>query len=72
MTNGMDAEMPARRRPGRPPKEVRMKEFPVHFYMQSRDSLDRLKRAAETEGMSLSTWARTVLLREARHILHDE
>jgi uncharacterized protein (DUF1778 family) len=49
-----------------------MKEFPVHFYMQSQEALDRLKRAAEAEGMSLSTWVRTLLLREARRVLGEE
>jgi prolyl-tRNA editing enzyme YbaK/EbsC (Cys-tRNA(Pro) deacylase) len=68
----MHPETFVRKRPGRPPKEVRMKEFPVHFYMQSQEALDRLKKAAEAEGMSLSTWARTLLLREARRVLEEE
>jgi hypothetical protein len=69
-----DAELGKRmrRRPGRPPKEVRMKEFPVHFYMPSQETLDMLKKAAEAEGMSLSTWARTLLLREARRIVRED
>jgi len=66
------SENPTRKRPGRPPKEVRMKEFPVHIYMQSQEALDRLKMAAQEEGMSLSTWARTLLLREARRVLGEE
>jgi len=49
-----------------------MKEFPVHIYMQSQEALDRLKKAAEGEGMSLSTWARTLLLREARRALGED
>jgi prolyl-tRNA editing enzyme YbaK/EbsC (Cys-tRNA(Pro) deacylase) len=65
------SDKPMRKRPGRPPKEVRMKEFPVHVYMQSQEALDRLKKAAEAEGMSLSTWARTLLLREARGVLGE-
>lgn len=65
-------EKPPRRGPGRPPKEVRVKEFPAYFYMQSREALDKLKRAAEAEGMSLSTWARTVLLKEAQRVLSEE
>jgi hypothetical protein len=65
-------EKSVRKRPGRPPKEVRMKEFPVHIYMQSQEALVRLKTAAEEEGMSLSTWARTLLLREARRVLGEE
>jgi hypothetical protein len=68
----IDMEKSVRKRPGRPPKEVRMKEFPVHFYMPSQETLDRLKSAAEAEGMSLSTWARTLLLREARRVLQEE
>lgn len=68
----MDNQQELPRRPGRPPKATRMKEFPVHLYMPSQDALAKLKIAAESEGMSLSTWARIVLLREARRILGEE
>ena len=56
---------------GRPAKEQKMRDYPVHVYLQSSDAVTRLKQAAEQEGMSLSTWARVVLVREAARILGD-
>jgi hypothetical protein len=53
---------------GRPSKEVKMRQFPLHVYLPSEDAMTLIKEAAEQEGMAISTWARGVLLREARLI----
>lgn len=56
---------------GRPAKEQKMRDYPVHVYLPSNEAVLRLKQAAEQEGMSLSTWARVVLVREAARILGE-
>jgi hypothetical protein len=58
---------------GRPRKEKgqKMSEFPLYILMHNQDALDKVKRAAQLEGLSVSAWARIVLLRAAREKLRD-
>jgi hypothetical protein len=58
---------------GRPRKEKgqKMTEFPLYILMHNQDALDKVKRAAQLEGLSVSAWARIVLLRAARDKLRD-
>lgn len=39
--------------------------------MHNRDALDKVKRTAQLEGLSVSAWARIVLLKAARETLRD-
>jgi hypothetical protein len=59
---------------GRPRKEKgqKMTEFPLYILMHNQDALDKVKRAAQLEGLSVSAWARIVLLRAARERLRDD
>jgi hypothetical protein len=58
---------------GRPRKErgQKMTEFPLYILMHNQDALDKVKRAAQLEGLSVSAWARIVLLRAARETLRE-
>ncbi len=57
---------------GRPRKDTHARQFPLYIYMMDEESLQQVKEAAERQGLSFSTWARTVLVREARRILSGE
>ena len=57
------------RKRGRPAKEDGMKAHPIHVYLPSEEAANMVRQAAELEGMGLSTWARTVLLKEARRVV---
>jgi hypothetical protein len=48
-----------------------MTEYPLYILMHNQDALDKVKRAAQLEGLSVSAWARIVLLRAARETLRE-
>lgn len=58
---------------GRPRKEKgqKMTEYPLYILMHNQDALDKVKRAAQLEGLSVSAWARIALLRAAREKLRE-
>jgi hypothetical protein len=67
----METEQPegAKRR-GRPRKEGELtKNLPLHVYLDTTENLALIKQAAGIEGLPVATWARRVLLREARRVL---
>jgi hypothetical protein len=64
--------MESKRARGRPAKDDGMKAHPVHIYFPSEEAVSVIRAAAEHEGQGLSTWARAVLLREARRVLGKE
>jgi hypothetical protein len=61
-----------KRRVGRPPKEKKVEDYPVATYMPDKEAHEMVKRAAELNGMSVSAWARSVLVREARRVVRGE
>lgn len=54
---------------GRPRKEERMSDHPLYIFMHNREALETVRRAAELEGLSVSAWARNVLLKAARAVV---
>ncbi len=56
---------------GRPRTPVKVSNYPVVAYMPDEDTYEQVRRAAQAQGMSISAWARTVLIREAERELRD-
>jgi hypothetical protein len=54
---------------GRPRKEERMSDHPLYIFMHNKEALETVRRAAELEGLSVSAWARNVLLKAARGVV---
>ena len=54
---------------GRPRKEERMSDHPVYIFMHNKEALETVRRAAEIEGLSVSAWARNVLLKAAKTVV---
>ena len=65
----MAGEDQTRNKGGRPPKAEKMRDNVLHVYFQSREAINTLEEAAQKEGLSVSAWSRSVLLREAGRIL---
>lgn len=54
---------------GRPRKEERMSDHPLYIFMHNKEALETVRRAAELEGLSVSAWARNVLLKAAKAVV---
>ncbi len=56
-------------RGGRPPKADKMSNHQLYVFMPSEEAVQLVRQAAEEVGLPVSAWARSILLREARHAL---
>jgi hypothetical protein len=55
---------------GRPPKQgQRVSNYPVMAYMPDEEAYEMVREAAEQQNMTISAWARNVLIQEARRVL---
>lgn len=54
---------------GRPRKEERMSDHPLYIFMHNKEALETVRRAAELEGLSVSAWARNILLKAAKTVV---
>ncbi len=66
---GMDER---KRGAGRPPKQgQKVANYPVMTYMPDEEAYEQVRKAAELEGMTVSAWARSILLKEAKRVLSE-
>jgi hypothetical protein len=56
---------------GRPRKgeNEKVQNYPVMVYMPNAEAFEMVREAAEREGLSISGWARSVLLNEAKKLV---
>jgi hypothetical protein len=43
----------------------------LHVYFEENEAMTELKRAAKHEGLQVSSWARMVLMKEAKRVLGE-